>query len=44
MLHKETVDAATLELLKKLMNDEHLQDFVIPCQPINAAKGDRVFR
>ena len=29
MLHKETIDAATLELLKKLMNDEHLQDFVL---------------
>ena len=29
MLHKETIDAATLELLKRLMSDEHLQGFVL---------------
>ena len=27
MLHKETIDAATLELLKRLMGDERLQGF-----------------
>lgn len=29
MLHKETIDAATLELLKRLMGDERLQGFVL---------------
>ena len=29
MLHKETVDASTLELLKRLMADERLKDFVL---------------
>ncbi len=29
MLHKETIDAATLELLKKLMGDERLQGFAL---------------
>ena len=29
MLHKETIDAATLELLKRLMGDERLQSFVL---------------
>ena len=29
MLHKETIDTATLELLKRLMGDERLQDFVL---------------
>lgn len=29
MLHKETTDAATLELLKRLMGDERLQGFVL---------------
>jgi len=29
MLHKETVGNATLELLKKLMADERLKDFVL---------------
>ena len=28
MLHKETVDASTLGLLKRLMADEQLKDFV----------------
>ena len=29
MLHKETIDAATLELLKRLMGDERLQGFAL---------------
>ena len=29
MLHKETIDAITLELLKRLMGDERLQSFVL---------------
>ena len=29
MLHKETVDASTLELLKRLMADKRLEDFVL---------------
>ena len=29
MLHKETIDAATLELLKRLMSDERLQGFAL---------------
>ena len=29
MLHKETIDAVTLELLKRLMGDERLQGFVL---------------
>jgi predicted nucleotidyltransferase component of viral defense system len=29
MLHKETVDTSTLELLKRLMDDERLKDFVL---------------
>ena len=29
MLHKETVDASTLELLKQLMADRRLKDFVL---------------
>ena len=29
MLHKETIDVATLELLKRLMGDERLQGFVL---------------
>ena len=29
MLHKETVDASTLELLKRLMADKRLKDFVL---------------
>ena len=29
MLHKETIDASTLELLKKLMADKKLKDFVL---------------
>ena len=29
MLHKETVDTSTLELLKRLMADERLKDFVL---------------
>ena len=29
MLHKETIDAATLELLKRLMGDERLQGFLL---------------
>ena len=29
MLHKETIDTATLELLKRLMGDERLQGFVL---------------
>lgn len=29
MLHKETIEAATLELLIKLMNDQALKDFIL---------------
>ena len=29
MLHKETVEKSTLELLKKLMNDHSLKEFVL---------------
>lgn len=29
MLHKETVDTSTLELLKRLMDDKRLKDFVL---------------
>ena len=29
MLHKETVDASTLELLKQLMADKRLEDFIL---------------
>lgn len=29
MLHKETIDASTLELLKRLMTDKRLEDFVL---------------